>query len=392
MASNVSCCHEGPERAEKQALSGAMAAWLRQGDDDRPKTCFKVADEDIESGFAGSHLSVNVRSSASLFRYGFILKRPLTTIRRSFWLWINQLTVVSLQKKRAHRLRLWVLCGVMAGLCLGIVVVWAVRLPPRAVPAAGAKLLKVVSLDGCADQYVLGLVPRDQILALSDRARLPDSYFRERAAAVRRIQPRLETLLALDPDVVVRTWGGDLNLIKALEKHHIRIVNINDITNYDQAKPELFRVAKELGQEAGAGIEAHRFDLAMAAIQPVGEGRTVLYYTPTGTSAGPDTMVGDMLQRLGFKLETQNKGFFYLSPEVLLSMKPDIFALAFYDDHYAMRRVPGRNPLVRAQIAATPNFTLSRQSVSCSGWFTAYDLSELSQSPLTGSGGLKAVP
>lgn len=302
------------------------------------------------------------------------------------------MAVVSLREKLPHRLKWGVVCGVIACLCIGAVVGWAIRLPPRTVPAAGTQPLKVISLDGCADQYVLGLVPRDQILALSDRARLPDSYFRERAATVRRIQPRLETILALNPDVVVRTWGGDLNLIKALEKHHIRIVNINDITNYDQAKPELFRVARELGQEAGAGIEARRFDQAMTAIQPAGAGRTVLYYTPGGYSAGPDTMIGDMLERLGFKLETQNKGFFYLSPEVLLSMKPDIFALAFYDDHYAMRRVPGRNPLVRAKIAASPNFTLPRQSVSCSGWFTAYDLSELSQSPLTGSGGLKAVP
>jgi iron complex transport system substrate-binding protein len=280
----------------------------------------------------------------------------------------------------------------MVCLCLGAAIVWAVRLPPRALSTAPGKPLTVVSLDGCADQYVLGLVPRTQILGLSDRARLPDSFFRDRASTVRRIQPRLETILALNPDVVVRTWGGDLDLIKALKKHHIRIINISDITNYDQAKPELFRVARELGQEAGAGIEARRFDQAMAAIQPVGQGRTALYYTPGGYSAGPDTMTGDMLQRLGFKLETQNKGFFYLSPEVLLSMKPDIFALAFYDDHYAMRRVPGRNPLVRAKIAASPNFTLPRQSVSCSGWFTAYALSELSQAPLTGSGGRKAVP
>ncbi|MFT4077138.1 MAG: iron ABC transporter substrate-binding protein [Asticcacaulis sp.] len=252
--------------------------------------------------------------------------------------------------------------------------------------------LRVASLDGCADQYVLGLVPRAQIVAVSDRAGLPDSYFRERAASLRRTQPRLETILALDPDVVVRTWGGDLDLIKALEKHHIRIVNINDITSYDQAKPELFRVAAELGQPAGAGIEAHRFDLAMAGIKPVGAGRTVLYYTPGGYSAGPDTMIGDMLQRLGFKLETQTKGFYYLSPEVLLSLKPDVFALGFYDDHYAMRRVPGRNPLVRKKIAESPNFTLPRQAISCSGWFTAYDLKELSQSPLTGSGGEQVVP
>jgi hypothetical protein len=73
---SATCCHEGPERAEKQALRGVMAAWACQGGDDRGKTCFKVACEDTESGFVCSHLSVNVRSSASILRYGFILKRP----------------------------------------------------------------------------------------------------------------------------------------------------------------------------------------------------------------------------------------------------------------------------------------------------------------------------
>jgi iron complex transport system substrate-binding protein len=293
----------------------------------------------------------------------------------------------------AEKYSLWLFsCGGLL-IALSMVVGLWIYLSAQSAPARRVQgPLKVASLDGCADQYVLGLVPRAQIVAVSDRAGLEDSYFRDRAVNLRRAQPRLETILALDPDVVVRTWGGDFNLIKALEKHHIRIVNINDITNYDQAKPELFRIATELGQQASAGIEGHRFDQAMAAIQPVGAGRTALYYTPGGYSAGPDTMIGDMLQRLGFKLETQNKGFFYLSPEVLLSMKPDIFALGFYDDRYAMRRVPGRNPLVRARIAASPNFTLPRQAIGCSGWFTAYDLKELSQSALTGSGGEMAVP
>lgn len=278
------------------------------------------------------------------------------------------------------------------GLIFGALVMLAAGASAQTRPTTGTKPLKVVSLDQCADQYVLGLVPRNQILALSDRARLHDSNFRDRAEHVRRIRPQLESLLALNPDVVVRTWGGDINLIKALTDRHIKVLNINDIYSYDQAKPELLRIGHELDQVASAQIEARRFDQAMAAIRPVGKGRTVLYYTPTGYSAGPDTMVGDMLRRLGFRLETQDKGFFYLSPEVILSLKPDIFALGFYEDHYAMRRVPGRNPLVRARIASMPNFTLPVQMISCSGWFTAYDLAELSKSPLTGSGGMKAVP
>ncbi len=240
-----------------------------------------------------------------------------------------------------------------------------------------------MSLDGCADQYVLGLVPRAQLVALSDRAALADSYFADRAAGVRRVKPKLETVLALAPDIVVRTWGGDARLLQRLQHYGIKVININDVHNYTEARDELFRVAEALDQPASAGIEAHRFDEAIAGIRPVGAGRTVLYYTPSGYSAGPDTMVGDMLKHLGFRLETQDKGFFYLSPEVVLSLKPDVFALAFYDDRFAMRRVPGRHPLVRAAIAAKPSLVIPARALSCAGWFTAYDLENLSQLPLS---------
>jgi hypothetical protein len=37
------CCQDGFECAEKHARSGDMASCSRQGDDDRGKTCFKVA-------------------------------------------------------------------------------------------------------------------------------------------------------------------------------------------------------------------------------------------------------------------------------------------------------------------------------------------------------------
>ncbi len=255
-------------------------------------------------------------------------------------------------------------------------------------PARAETPPRVVSLDGCADQYVLGLVPRSEVVALSDRATLEDSYFRDRVVGIPRVKPKLETILALQPDVVVRTWGGDARLLQRLAHYGVKIVNINDVHSYDQARNELFRVGDALDQAASAGIEAHRFDKAMADIQTIGAGRTVLYYTPGGYSAGPDTMVGDMLKHLGFRLETQDKGFFYLSPEVLLSLKPDVFALGFYDDRYAMRRVPGRHPLVRAAIAARPSLVIPARALSCAGWFTAYDLENLSHEPLTpGRGG-----
>ncbi len=241
---------------------------------------------------------------------------------------------------------------------------------------------RVVSLDGCADQYVLGLVPSKDILAVSDRARLDDSFFRDRALNLRRLKPSLEAILALQPDIVVRTWGGDLKLIKKLEEMHIKVLNINDITSYGDAEAELRRVGRELGRSDEAQAEAQRFNDALIDIRPAGLGRSVLYYTPGGFSAGPDTMVGDMLKRLDFRLESQDKGYFYLSPEVLLSLDPDVFALAFYEDRFAMRRVPGRNPEVAKLIKARPHFALPARAIACSGWFTVYDINALSKTAL----------
>jgi len=237
---------------------------------------------------------------------------------------------------------------------------------------------RIVSLDECADQYVLGLAPRADVVAVSDRAVLADSYFRDRAQGLRRVRPSLESVLALHPTVVVRTWQGDARLLSALQKYGIKIISINDVKTYPEAEDELLRVGHELNENASARIEAHRFDAALNDIRDIGRGRSLLYYTPSGYSAGPDTMVGEMVRRLGFRLDTQDRGYFYLSPEVVLGMKPDVFALSFYDDRYAMRRVPGRNPLVRAQVTQTLHFAIPQRALLCSAWFSVYDVRDLS--------------
>ena len=246
-----------------------------------------------------------------------------------------------------------------------------------ALPAA-AEAHRIVSLDGCADQYVLGLAPLADVIAVSDRAGLAESWFRGRVGSIRKVKPKLETILALEPDVVVRTWGGDAKLLQALQRYGIKVININDVSTYAQAESELYRVGHEMDEDASAAIEAHHFEDALAEVRDIGHGRTAIYYTTYGYTAGPDTMQGEMLKKLGFRLETQDKGFFYLSPEVLLSKKPDVFALGFYDDRFGMRRLPGRNPLVRAAIERTHHFTIPARALACSGWFTAYDLQDLS--------------
>ncbi|MCC6788878.1 MAG: ABC transporter substrate-binding protein, partial [Hyphomonadaceae bacterium] len=50
---------------------------------------------------------------------------------------------------------------------------------------AQAEPRRIVSLDYCADQFVLALADREQVAALSVGARRDDSYFRDRAQGMR---------------------------------------------------------------------------------------------------------------------------------------------------------------------------------------------------------------
>ena len=60
---------------------------------------------------------------------------------------------------------------------------------------------RVLSLDQCADQYVLALSPRSAIVGLSTRADDPDSRLRALAAGLPLRRTTLESALASRPHV-----------------------------------------------------------------------------------------------------------------------------------------------------------------------------------------------
>ena len=72
-----------------------------------------------------------------------------------------------------------------------------------AMPAA-AEPRRIVSLDGCADQYVLGLAPLADVIAVSDRATLPESWFRDRVGKIRKAR----TTKAIGASIANRPSNG----------------------------------------------------------------------------------------------------------------------------------------------------------------------------------------
>jgi iron complex transport system substrate-binding protein len=247
-------------------------------------------------------------------------------------------------------------------------------------PQAQAAPLRVVSLDMCADAYGLGLLPPEAILAVSRRAALPESYYRDRARDHRQVKPSLEAILALKPEAVLRTWGGDISLIQALGRKGIKIIQINDINDFPQARSELLRVGEALGVAQAANNQAMLMDKALNSLPRGlslgGRSKSALYYTSQSYTAGAGTWPGHLLETLGYKLATKEAGYAYISPEAFLNLHPDVYALGYFDNNFDARYAPGRHPLVRQHMQKATVLEVPSTALSCGAWYAAFALKD----------------
>lgn len=244
-----------------------------------------------------------------------------------------------------------------------------------ALAAAGAveaRPLKVMSLDQCADQYVLALAP-DADLALSPRADDPDAWLRREAAGRRRLRPTLEAAVGFRPDVVVRYWGGEPRLLAALERRGAKVVVIGDATNFDGVRANIRAAAQGLGQvERGARLERAMQARLDRAAPPGGRARPgAVYLTSGGYTSGPGTLIDAMMQAAGFRNLTTAPGFGAISVERIALEPPIRFVLGFFDQLRADWRGAGRHPVVKQAARGRTAAKLPAAVLTCPAWFAA---------------------
>ena len=107
----------------------------------------------------------------------------------------------------------------------------------------------VLSLDYCADQYVLALVSEENILALSPASRSSYSYYRDRAAGFAQIKPEIEAVYSMAPNIIVRQWGGGLEATEYLSKIGLKVVQIGYGESFKEAGENLVKFGKEIDRE-----------------------------------------------------------------------------------------------------------------------------------------------
>lgn len=240
-------------------------------------------------------------------------------------------------------------------------------------PAAAQASPRVLSFDQCADQYVLALSPRAQIVGLSTRADDADSRLRASARGLPRRRIDLESALAVRPEVVVRYWGGDPRLIRAMQARGVRVVTIGEASDFAGVRANIRSVAAELGQPARGASLIAQMDARLARSAGAWKGASALYLTPSGVTAGPGTLVDAVLRSAGLRNAETRAGYQTVSLEGLALSPPKAVVLGFFDTFQLAGDSwgPGRHRVLKRVTQERAVASLPGSMLGCPDWGAA---------------------
>ena len=231
---------------------------------------------------------------------------------------------------------------------------------------------RIVSLDYCADQYVLKFADREDILALSPDAGKRFSYMRAAAEGIPTVRPRTADVLALQPDLVVRTYGGGHDIADFMKEPGVPVVQIGFPQSIAEVRGEVLRVGTELGKPDEAEQLVADMDRRLKALaERSGPQREVLYMTPAGVTAGEGTLVHELFVAADLRNFQDRPGWNPLPLERLAYERPDLIAAAFFESktNHVDNWSAARHPVARAQLRELPVVALEGSWTSCGGWF-----------------------
>ena len=237
--------------------------------------------------------------------------------------------------------------------------------------SAPARAQRIVSLDFCADQYVLKFVERDRILAVSPDAGREFSYMREAALGVPAVRPVAEDVIILEPDLVVRSYGGGPQVSVLFERAGVPVYNVRWGQDIDEILDVIGKTASALGSADQGRAVAAQMQSRLASLRANASGADVLYMTPTGVTSGPGSLIHEMLSAAGLVNFQTRPGWWPIPLERLAYEQPDLLAVAFYEslaDHPHVWSAI-RHPVARAQLDNGTVIPIEGAWTACGAWF-----------------------
>ena len=182
-----------------------------------------------------------------------------------------------------------------------------------------------------------------------------------------------ESLVAAKPEVVVRLWGGDVRLSKALRGRGVATVALDDAADFDGVRANIRKVAAAIDRQPQGETLIAKMDAKLVQSAGAGRGRSALYLTPGGYTAGANTLVDAMLKAAGYANVVTSPYFAPVSLERTVMSPPGAVVLGLFDLARAGsdRWGPGRHAALQGAIKTRTIASLPAAVVGCGAWFAA---------------------
>ncbi len=245
---------------------------------------------------------------------------------------------------------------------------------PIAAQAAQSKQYKrIVSLDYCADQFVLKFVPRNRIAAVSPDATKEFSYMRQQAHGLPSVQARAEDVILLEPDLIVRSYGGGANSGDYFKQLGIPVLDVGWAGDIDGVLDNVERMASSLGATQQGLETVADVRKRLSNLSGLNQNTEALYMTPSGATTGAGSLVHELFETAGLRNFQTEAGWRSLPLERLAYEQPAVVAAAFFQ---MQNRHPGewsasRHPVARALFSNTDTEVVHLQGawMTCGGWY-----------------------
>lgn len=189
---------------------------------------------------------------------------------------------------------------------------------------------RIVSLNICTDELLLQIAAPKRILSVTWLAKEPSE---SNVVALAREVPSNHGLAAevipLDPDLVVAGTVTTPIASSMIKRAGIPLLELPPANSVEDARRQIQKVARAVDEIEHGNELLERLDRRLADLSVLPErGRpTAIVFSPNGFTAGPGTLVDDVIRRSGFDNLAARRSFgayHHVPLEILLSEPPDV--------------------------------------------------------------------
>ncbi|MBL4800646.1 MAG: ABC transporter substrate-binding protein [Emcibacter sp.] len=240
---------------------------------------------------------------------------------------------------------------------------------------------QAVSLDYCADQFILSLADRDQIMAVTHDATRSHSFYSDKAQGLPQFGATSEEVLHMMPDVVIRSWGGS-RMLPLLQRAKIPVTTAIYGTGPEILYQNMRAIGVALKQSDRAEERIHdhqqrliRLTEKIARSENIKPKLRTAYITPGGVTAGKNTFINNIIKLSGLIPISEELGLIgwqTLPLEALIQNPPDLIIGSFFNQdniHVSNWSLTHHNR-IKEMLATIPTITVPGRYLSCNGIFS----------------------